>query len=934
MQNNTQKLPVLLMVLGGLAFGTVAVPAYAENIIPTVDVSYALGQTDATLKYIPDEKVERFSLDFANKSKPPYQIRTSKDGTTITFYKIFKLNTINLQNYKYADKITQKKLSNKSFEITFPQPLANSFEHMNAVVLDFYPDGSKTEIKAATEIKPLKISSLSFSWNAPVGLSVFKRGKYLWIVFNHFQQLNTEELIRNAQPLVKDIIQLPHSSATILRVEPKDEVFSEVRKEGLLWIVDLYNRKTERKVHNVAISANFSLPDRPYLQVDLPHTEEAFSYLDPEIGDMIMAITSSEEGYAFLEGYTYPDMRFLPSSQGIALNSDAFDIALTRNNTGFILQTTQHPLNITPDGDYLKQQAESLQDIGDISISNILKMPVIRKNFADSEKFLKTQVNIAPQADKARFQMDLARYYLTNSLATNALGILEKLEQEQQPTQKLNLMLGIGNMLASRNDRAVDYFMKPEFAADNEVKLWRLLALGERKANAEYKMDIVANTHFLHTYPARIKKRMALAGIQYALQLKDDALAQLFIDILKELPRTAETDTLINYYDAEKIRLQGYIRSALPFYKIVANSEFEKYAALGRFRLAEFSSDLTNTSLKSVIREFERLKFAWGEYKFKINVLNRLIELYLKTENYYMALKSMRDLSILTSDQKSVIERRMIEIMEEIYYYNNDNDFSPIKSLALFDDFGYLISRSEHQTAIMLKLADRLVAVDLLDRAYKILHGYMIEKASELTDTERSAMGSRLALLHLFKNEPDRAVENLDETESPNIPETLMLQRKIIRAKALSQLNHIDEALALIDNDYSKNAILLKTEIFWNNQRWSEAADSIRMLIEKPVEGKPLSDEQIRYILDWTTALKKAGKETVIVRVRNTFGPYFEKTPYSSIFRLLTDTLEKNKISIKNINQAVQDAATFSDFAKLYTKSLLNDSVTNDNGNQ
>ncbi len=934
MQNNTQKLPGLLMVLGGIAFGTVAVPAYAENIVPTIDVSRTLGQSSATLKYIPNDKADRFSLDFTNKGKTPYQIRTSKDGTTITFYKIFKLNTVNLQNYPYADKITQKKLSNKSFEITFPQPLANSFEHMNSVVLDFYPAGSSTEIKTDTEIKPLQISSLGFSWNSPVGLAVFKRGKYLWIVFNHFQQINTDELIRNAQPLVKDIIQLPHSSATILRVEPKDEVFSEVRKEGLLWIVDLYNRKTDRKINNVAISTDFSHPDHPYLQVELPHTEEAFSYLDPEIGDMIMAITSSEGGYAFPEGYTYPDMRFLPSSQGIAVNSDEFDIALTRNTNGFILQTTQHPLNITPDGDYLKQQAEALQDLGDISISNILKMPVIRKNFADSEKFLQTQIKIAPSADKARFELELARYYLTNSLATNALGILEKLEESQQSNTKLNLMLGIGNMLAGRSDRAVDYLIKPEFASDNEVKLWRLLALGEQNAKPEYKMDIAANMHFLRTYPVRIKKRMALAGIQYALQLKDDALMQSFINILKELPHTAETDTLINYYEAEKIRLQGYIRSALPFYKIVANSEFEKYAALGRFRLAEFSSDLTKTSLKSVIKEFERLKFAWGEHKFKVNLLNQLIKLYLKTENYYMALKSLRDLSTLTSDQKSVIERRMIEIMEEIYYYNNDNDFSPIKSLALFDDFGYLINRSEHQTAIMLKLADRLVAVDLLDRAYKILHSYMIEKASELSDEEKSAMGSRLALIHLFKNEPDLAIENLDETESSNIPETLLLQRKIIRAKALSQLNNIDEALALIEDDYSRNAILLKTEIFWNNQRWGEAADSIRMLIEKPEDGKPLSDEQIRYILDWTTALKNAGKETVIVRVRNTFGPYFEKTPYSSIFRLLTDTLEKNTISIKNINQAVHDAATFSDFAKLYTKSLLKDSAANNNGNK
>ena len=33
-------------------------------------------------------------------------------------------------------------------------------------------------------------------------------------------------------------------------------------------------------------------------------------------------------------------------------------------------------------------------------------------------------------------------------------------------------------------------------------------------------------------------------------------------------------------------------------------------------------------------------------------------------------------------------------------------------------------------------------------------------------------------------------------------------------------------------------------------------------MIEKPVPGQPLSEEQINYILDWATALKKSGKET------------------------------------------------------------------------
>ena len=34
--------------------------------------------------------------------------------------------------------------------------------------------------------------SLSFPWNIPVGLAVFQRGDYLWIVFDHAQTINVD----------------------------------------------------------------------------------------------------------------------------------------------------------------------------------------------------------------------------------------------------------------------------------------------------------------------------------------------------------------------------------------------------------------------------------------------------------------------------------------------------------------------------------------------------------------------------------------------------------------------------------------------------------------------------------------------------------------------------------------------------------------------
>ena len=431
-----------------------------------------------------------------------------------------------------------------------------------------------------------------------------------------------------------------------------------------------------------------------------------------------------------------------------------------------------------------------------------------------------------------------------------------------------------------------------------------------------------------HPYPIEIKKILLMRALELAVSQKNDNLTQKLIDIIKELPMDTEMRTAINYYEAEKVRMQGYFKSALPLYKAAAMSPSLKYSALARFRIADFNSNLADVKQNRTILEFERLKFAWGEKKFKIQVLNKLVDLYLKTNNFYMALTTLDLISLISAKQKPVIEQRMVQIMEELFYYNNDNQFDPIKALALFDEFGYLINRSPYQTAIIIKLSDRLVALDLLDRAYNLLDSYMQTHLKTLSHQEISAMGSRLALINMFRKDEIYALENLKKTDYPDISETLATQRKIIEAKAYVLQGMPQKALDLLKDNTSRNAILLKSEIYWDSQQWDKASDMLRYLVKKPKKGEPLSEEQIRYILDWLTALKQAGKETVIVRVRNTFKPYFDKTSYASIFNLLTDFLENDTISIKDIDRTIQNVQAFSNFAKEYTKSLLKENIT------
>jgi len=146
--------------------------------------------------------------------------------------------------------------------------------------------------------------------------------------------------------------------------------------------------------------------------------------------------------------------------------------------------------------------------------------------------------------------------------------------------------------------------------------------------------------------------------------------------------------------------------------------------------------------------------------------------------------------------------------------------------------------------------------------------------------------------------------------------------RKMTRARALANLGEYNKAVKVLDGDTSRNANILRSEIYWKTNEWSKAADSLKNLIHLPKEGEELNDEQASLIIDWITALRKAKKDTIVIFAKEKFYPFFENNKYYSAFNVLTNNLEKDEIDIKNIHNFINDVDNFSNFAKVYNESL------------
>lgn len=779
------------------------------------------------------------------------------------------------------------------------------------------------------------IVSLRFVWNTPVNMATFTRNGKIWIVFDHQNKFDIGVLKSEAKHMAKEIYALPHPGGSIVVIEPMPNVKHSLRKEGLLWILDLYTgRSPNFKISNYTIFTQFDSLKNSYLFIPTPTTGNILSFMDPEIGDVITVATTSKLGQGSDHAYRFADFDMLQSSQGMAFVLNTADIVMNRGNSGITVKAIGRSLNISNNLKELKRNQQNLASLA-ITSNNIFDLQIPQEmaklSLDEVTNRYKKQIIAAPPSEKNTLRVKLAQYYIHNGLGTDALFILNQMRKAKLPEAQNDhfyALSGIANFLARRYDKAIEDFSYGNIPLTDEGVFWRTIAKSAKEYNEENNAVIFTHVSVMKDYPQAIKDEISIIAAKNAIATGDDLTSQNFIDILNSVKeRLKNLEPQITYLSAQKLEMQGYMRNAIQQYKKLVDSDSAMFSAYGRLRYITLAEILNFITLDNAIAELEKLRFSWGERDFKIKVLNQLAKLYLKNNDYYNTLRVMNDEGFLVKDdEKKSVAKRMVKIFEDVFIGNHaDSVLSPIKALALYQDFKWLAPLSKNHYLIIQKLADRLVAVDLLPRAQELLLSLLYKP--DISHEAQAKIGARLAIIYLFEGKPTMALESIQATNFSDIPDAVKSQRNIIASRALSDMGKAEEALALIDEDYSKNALLRKFEIYWNSQDWDSASNTIKLLIEEPVAGKELSTEQINYILDWATTLKQAGKETVLIRLRNKFEPYFKGTAHQSAFNVLTSHLEEDKIDIGSIKTVISEINSFNNFARFYTQTLEHEPV-------
>lgn len=778
--------------------------------------------------------------------------------------------------------------------------------------------------------------SLRFEWDEPVAAAVFRRGGALWMVFDKPTIVDVDAMRAIAGDAFRDLAQLSHPAATILRVVTERGINPVPRREGLTWLMEF----AEQSLSTLSPIEASAQPDSPVgarVFLPVPEPGNAIPVTDPEMGDNFIVVPVIPLGYGVTHQYEYPQFRIRPSSQGLVVEPtiDTLRVRPVRQGVGITSTRTLHLSPVT-DEDVASARADS-----DRPLSRIVDFKPLQnvslEFFTETRHGLESEIAFA-EGDTARTdaRLELIRFYLAHSMAAEALGVLNVLADDIPETKSradFRLYRGMANFFMARYDDARTDLASPKLDGNDEGIFWRsLVDLALEGEDPAVLRGVRSTSRIPETYPRAMRIPLTFWVIDASVRVMDTEKATEVIEALNAEDLTDGERTQLTYLQGLNNEVIGDFETAIFDWETAMQGDHrpsEAHAAMAR---AELLLKMKRISAMEAVDEMEKLRFAWRGGDFEFNLLRRMGELYLRQGKFRAGLKTLRQAATYFRERKEAqqVTQQMSDAFAALFLRNEADRIAPVSAIALYEEFKELTPVAELGNEMIRKLADRLVGVDLLNEAAALLDNQI---EFRLKDVEKARVGAQLAVVRILAKDYSGALKALEISESTDQPPELITQRRQLKARGLLGMGEFMEALALIEEDLSLEAEKLRTEIYWTTGDWPRAAQSLRELARASGAGpnQELNQEQALYILNYAIALTLGGNDRGLLQLRQEYSAGMTQANFGDAFTLIASPEQFGLIEYDSIASRVRVAENFRDFMASYKQRLADGGLSSIN---
>jgi len=737
----------------------------------------------------------------------------------------------------------------------------------------------------ALAVSVLPGGGLAIPAAAEIGAALFRRGEVWLLVLDAPLSLDLAALAGHPALASTEITR--GQQATTLRLPAAAFAAPVLRREGPAWLLEAPN--TPPALRSILPEIEAGPPRRLVLRTE--HAGTSLAVLDPETGGVMLVGTQRQGGSATPIGRRSATLEILATRLGVAILPRADTLSLRALEGRFVLDSA--PGAALPMG-----EAPDAAAVDAASMSRHFDLPGEALS-ALQERLRNANVAIAAAAPLGRGQPRLrsAEALLALGLpqeAQSMVGIAMRDDPRLAESPRARALHGAAALMAGRVAEA-DGLAAPGLPNTDEARLWRGLydatRGGEHRAGAA--SAIAAGLPLLLSYPEPLRARLLPIAAEALL---DGGEAPAVRRLLAARPAEEATLALAH---ARMLEANGAIEPALAAYAVVAGGRDRRARAVALRRAAELRLANGQLDAAGAAAAIEATLAAWRGDALESEARLRLAALRMAAQDPRGAFEQLRETEALFPE----LAPQLLPLQSAALLGALERE-PPIAAVALFDAQHALLPPGPASDTALASLADRLAALDLVDRAQHVLQRALSRAAG---DESRAQIGLRMAHLALGAGDAARARVALSETEGRGLPAALVTERILVDARALNRLGQHDAGAARF-RAAGEAGLPELVEALAERQDWAGAAQASQALMAArlPAVPAPLAEADRRLIVRSAALLGLAGQESGLAALRVAEAGRMAGGPLDEAFSLITGAAMESVGDLPRLRQELE----------------------------
>ncbi len=754
---------------------------------------------------------------------------------------------------------------------------------------------------------------ISFPFSAPTAAAAFLRADSVWLVFDAKATINLDAVIASPQARARGASQLALDNATAVRIQLERPRLAGLSLAGNTWTLAL-GETIQAPSQQLSVTRNIADMARASVMIPFEQPASQHRLVDPDAGNVLIVVTASAPTRGFIRGQKFVEFRLPETIHGIVVDPLSDDIGV---------ELAPDKVSIGRPGGLTLSAAEMAPERAAAPMRPVLDNDVWKRNraanFIDHLQELQRQVAEAPEQSRPAARLDLARFYLARELNHEAKAVLDiavaELKAGSEDASVL-VLRGIANILSGYVAEGLKDFAHPVVGGNFDSHLWKAIAAARQGKWAEAREKFKNVEFSISALPLELQRVAVTDSLRAALEVNDYASAANRLNEIEVVGSVGGGKAALAVLRGRLAEALGRDADALVEYGEAMKSGNRAAEVEGRLR--DVVLRLRRDEIKSAeaLEALETIAVTWRGDMLEVETLRHLSRLYANEGKYRDALVAVKTATRIAPN--SAFAREMqddaTKWFGEVFLGDKGDDLPPVETLAMFYEFRELTPIGRRGDEMVRRLADRLAAVDLLDQACELLQ-YQIDH--RLEGAARAQVAGRLAMFYLMNRKPERAIAALRASRIVELAGELRQQRLLLEARAQSDLGRHDLALDIVANVGGREAIRLRSDIYWASKRWRDSAEQIELMYgERWRDFQPLTALEKSDILRAGIGYALAEDVIGIERLREKYAPKMTGEADRAAFDLATKAVAATSAEFAQIAKLAASVDTLEGFLR------------------